>query len=175
MPAQTVAHAAAVVAAAALAPAFVAGSGVAQAAPTTEGLVSGTLALDDATWTIVSESEWSATDGDFSVEIVALPDTALGSPSERLIVSFQAVGTLAEAEVEDAAVTLRRNGTPLNADGGDAEIDLVTFEIENDSLVLGGNMLANLTPGDTADEIIQSAEDIVLQADFQATLFRDDG
>ncbi|MEI4195844.1 hypothetical protein [Roseovarius sp. E0-M6] len=94
-----------------LAVATIATSAGAQSA---NGTISGTLALEEATWVITSadrtdiSSGWTATDAGYDVRIVGTPGAGADSLSGALVVEFSAEGGPTRLEASDVSVAYHK-------------------------------------------------------------------
>lgn len=150
---------------------------VALSAQGVEGTISGTLELEDATWSLAEADDlpasgWEETGNGYSVTIIGYPTPDPASMDGAMTLSFVTDGQISEATIKDAKVTLNRDDPPLMAETRNLDIALNSFEIAGDSLALAGDVVARMVPGGADRLIIDTENAVIFDGDFQATIFR---
>lgn len=120
------------------------------------------------------ETGWQETDGGIAVTLDAFPEATPPSEDERLRLELMLEGTARAPQIASAKVSVAGPDGPLPASGQNVGISLTTMEIEGDSLVLSGNVVATMVEGGSDELVIGGEGATTIDGNLQATVLRAD-
>ncbi len=140
------------------------------------GTISGTIDGTPASWSVQDgperETGWQDTDTGFAVTLDAFPEATPPTEDELLRITFATAGTARDPVIDTAEASLATPDGTLQASGQNVDMTLTTVEVEGDSLVLSGNVVATIVPGGSDELLINPENGSTIDGNFQATVLR---
>ena len=142
----------------------------------TVGSMDGTLEGRQVSYIVIDgddvDTGWSETDDGIEVILNARPADSTGDDAP-LTVTFVADAASRTAQVVRGDVTLTRDSDELTATDDAINLMLDSLEVQDDSLLVVGNLRATMGESE-ADISVASPAAITLSIDVQATVIRSD-
>ena len=146
------------------------------------GSITGTLDLDNAVWYVKGGSQepgsqWRDTADGRLVRLVGYPDQDPEGIGGAIAIDFEAAGNPRDLNPQNVEVTYYPEGgdTTFHADNENVDLTLTALTVQGDEMALAGDVVATMTPGGAERLVIDAEEDITVDGNFQATLYRRPG
>jgi hypothetical protein len=143
-----------------------------------EGTISGTLDLEEASWQVVEgEGEtttgWEATEGNRRVRIAGVPVSGgTAGDAGSILIAFTAAGTPTVAEAQDALVRFQdaERNEPWVAEGPNVDLSVEAVDMRGADMVVAGSVVARMSPGGADGLLTDEAALKTFDGNFQATI-----